>query len=106
MLSCYPQQKPFNDLRRTISQFLPLDFTRRNSTYEFDLIQTMQDAESLRRRRAANRVRESSYNFLKLIDPAAASLPVQIPTILQNAEYIKRTDDNFDRTCSTTSSRL
>lgn len=89
-LNVSSSKKPLDDLKRTISQFLPLEFTKRNKKYEFDFIKGTQDAVALCKRRNAGRVEESSYNFLKIVDPNSNPLPIQVPTIIQNACYCKK----------------
>ncbi len=88
-------KKPLENLKRTIEKSFPLDFSRDNRVYQFGFIQTVHQAQAVSTRRSSGSAREVSYNFLKVVDPERVLLPIQIPTIIQNAEFKKRRDE-FD----------
>lgn len=80
-------RSPLDQLRRTIARQLPVEFTRPNSRYEFEFVQSKSGAEALVERRARGLTDEMSYNFLRVVDPRWIVAPIQIPTILHNARY-------------------
>ncbi len=78
---------PLDHLRTTLRRTIPPDFFRPRSDHEFDILEQLSQAERLERRRLSGSVDEASYNYLKFVDPAKDVPPIQIPTILHNAEY-------------------
>src|SRR2546427_1727423 len=88
---------PLDQVRRTIARQLPVEFTRPNSRYEFEFVQSKSGAEALVERRARGLTDEMSYNFLRVVDPRWTVAPIQIPTILHNARYAPSFPQEPDR---------
>jgi hypothetical protein len=81
--------KPLKDLRSTINFLLPQNFRKTNPFYEYDFIQKYSDERKVKKRRDSNNCSELSYNYLDFIPQVNRIIPVQIPTVIQNAEYRK-----------------
>jgi hypothetical protein len=79
---------PLLDLKSTIRNNLPLDFTGKSDRYRFDLIEKEGQAEELHRDLAQSSARETSFNFLTVMNPVNDPLPVQVPTTIVNAHKV------------------
>ena len=87
------KQRPLDQLKGSILRSLPREFSRPNKQYDFTFIESKDDLKALRRRVMQGKVREASYNYFKMVDPTAVPLPMQIPTVIYNAEYRSRTSE-------------
>jgi hypothetical protein len=76
---------PLLDLRSTIRNSLPIEFTGKSDRYRFDIIEKDEQTEALKDRLGQSSSRETSFNFLTVMNPIADPLPVQVPTTIVNA---------------------
>ncbi len=76
---------PLLDLKSTIRNNLPLEFTGRSDRYRFDVIEKDEQTEDLHRSLGRSSARETSFNFLTVMNPLSDPLPVQVPTTIINA---------------------
>ncbi len=79
---------PLLDLKSTIRNNLPLEFTGNNERYRFDVIEKHEQTGELQERLGHPSTRETSFNFLTFMNPMEAPLPVQVPTAIINAHKI------------------
>jgi hypothetical protein len=79
---------PLLDLRATIRNNLPIEFTGKSDRYRFDIIEKDEQAKSLQEDLGHSSPRETSFNFLTVMNPVAAPLPVQVPTTIVNAHKV------------------
>jgi hypothetical protein len=82
------RKSPLIDLRSTIRNNLPVEFTGRSERYRFDIVEREEQAEALHRDLEAASGRETSFNFLTVMNPVADPLPVQVPTTIINAQKV------------------
>jgi hypothetical protein len=79
---------PLLDLRSTIRNSLPLEFTGKSDRYRFDIIERDEQITPLQEGLGHSSAKESSFNFLTVMNPVIAPLPVQVPTTIVNAHKI------------------
>ena len=79
---------PLLDLRSTIRNNLPIEFTGKSERYRFDIIEKEEQTEALQEKLGQRSSRETSFNFLTVMNPMAAPLPVQVPTTIVNAHKV------------------
>lgn len=66
---------------------LPIDFTSSNNLYEYHFIDQKHVYSAVGRRRMMASKSEISYNYLFHLPPGLNGIPIQIPTIIRNAEF-------------------
>ncbi len=79
---------PLLDLKSTLRNSLPIEFTGRSDLYRFDIIEKEEQTEALHEKLGQTSSRETSFNFLTVMNPVADPLPVQVPTTIVNAHKI------------------
>ncbi len=79
---------PLLDLRSTIRNSLPVEFTGKSERYRFDIIEKDEQTQALQRNLGVTSSKETSFNFLMVMNPVAQPLPVQVPTTIVNAHKI------------------
>jgi hypothetical protein len=79
---------PLMDLRSTIRNSLPIEFTGKSDRYRFDIIEKDEQTEALKESLGQTSSRETSFNFLTVMNPIAEPLPVQVPTTIVNAHKV------------------
>jgi hypothetical protein len=82
------KKSPLLDLKSTIRNSLPVEFTGKNERYRFDIIEKDEQTGALQEKLGQSSPRETSFNFLTVMNPMAAPLPVQVPTTIVNAHKI------------------
>lgn len=81
-------KKPYKDFKSTINLLLPTNFREKNRVYEYDFIEKYADFNMVIDRRNSTNCSELSYNYLDFIPQQPRELiPIQVPTVIQNAEY-------------------
>ena len=79
---------PLLDLRSTIRNSLPVEFTGKSDRYHFDIIEKEEQTQALQENLGRTSSKETSFNFLTVMNPVAQPLPVQVPTTIVNAHKI------------------
>jgi hypothetical protein len=79
---------PLLDLKSTIRNSLPVEFTGRSERYRFDIIEKEEQTGALQEKLGHSSTRETSFNFLTVMNPVSAPLPVQVPTTIVNAHKV------------------
>jgi hypothetical protein len=79
---------PLLDLRSTIRNSLPVEFTGKSDRYRFDIIEKEEQTQALQEDLGRTSSRETSFNFLTVMNPVTQPLPVQVPTTIVNAHKI------------------
>ncbi len=81
---------PIKDIQKAIRFMLPSDFTSSNDLYEYHFIDQEHDYSAVERKRMTASKSEISYNYLYHLPPGLNSIPIQIPTIIRNAEFTSK----------------
>ncbi|HEY3420544.1 MAG TPA: hypothetical protein VGK23_08330 [Methanomassiliicoccales archaeon] len=79
---------PLLDLKSTIRNNLPVEFTGKSDRYRFDVIEREEQTGELQENLGQTSARETSFNFLTVMNPIADPLPVQVPTTIINAHKV------------------
>jgi hypothetical protein len=80
-------KESIKDVQKAIRFMLPRDFTSSNDLYEYHFIDQEHDYSAVKSKRMITTKSEISYNYLYHLPPGFNGIPIQIPTIIRNAEF-------------------